>query len=92
VYAAGKSLDALLDELAGKHSFVLLAEDGVDVREADIPENPCFILGDNQDPTEEEIRAISGYPFTKVSVGPLSLHADHCITVLLNEMDRRAPR
>lgn len=92
VYASSKTFEKLLEELSAKHSFVLLAEDGEDVREAEIPENACFILGDNQDPSEEELALISKYPHSKISLGPLSLHADHCIVVLLNELDRRMPR
>lgn len=90
VYVSERSLADLLSDLSKDHSFVYLTEGGTDVRECEFPENPCFILGDNRDPTEEELELLSSYPFTEISIGPLSLHADHCIIVALNEMDRRS--
>jgi tRNA pseudouridine-54 N-methylase len=32
------------------------------------------------------------YEPTKVSLGPMSYHADHCITIVNNELDRRIGR
>ena len=64
----------------------MLDEAGEDVRAApDLPEN--YLLSDHHNFTAEEEASIAGYP--RYSVGPRSLHADHTITVLLNEMDRR---
>ena len=41
------------------------------------------------DPTEEEEAIMSQYPYDKISLGPVSLHANHCMVVVHNEMDRR---
>ena len=38
--------------------------------------------------TEDEEKTIEGHGHEIVSVGPLSLHADHCIVLLHNEIDR----
>ena len=46
------------------------------------------MLGDHLGLTEDEERIIVGYDPEIISVGPLSLHADHCIVLLHNEMDR----
>ncbi|MBR5999012.1 MAG: hypothetical protein IK043_01025 [Candidatus Methanomethylophilaceae archaeon] len=54
------------------------------------PENPCYILGDDRDPTEEEEAILSEYDFDRISLGPVSLHANHCMIIVHNEMDRRA--
>ncbi|MCQ2086169.1 MAG: tRNA (pseudouridine(54)-N(1))-methyltransferase TrmY [archaeon] len=89
VYISRMSLGELVNNLASRCEFVYLKEDGVDVRGYVFPENPCFILGDDKDLTEEEENKISSHLCSKISVGPLSLHADHCIIVVLNEMDRR---
>ena len=83
------SFEDVMKRLSGECSFVYLREDGTDVREYQFLENPCFILGDDRDPTEEEEAIMSSYPFDKISLGPLSLHANHCMVVVLNEMDRR---
>ena len=79
-------LGDLLDELNKK--IIYLREDGEDVRGKSF-EEPLFILGDHLGMTEEEEKLIGGYEHEIVSVGPLSLHADHCIVLLHNEMDRK---
>lgn len=66
--------------------FAVLDEAGEDIRAAPaLPET--YLLSDHQNFTPEEEALIAGCP--RYSVGPRSLHADHTITVLLNEMDRR---
>ncbi|MDO9522633.1 MAG: tRNA (pseudouridine(54)-N(1))-methyltransferase TrmY [Methanocorpusculum sp.] len=75
-----------LSKLLEEHRFAVLDENGEDIRTAEIlPEN--FILSDHQNFTEEEMELIKDLP--KYSVGPRILHADHTITVILNEFDRR---
>jgi tRNA (pseudouridine54-N1)-methyltransferase len=75
-----------LSKLLQEHPFAVLDENGEDIRTAKIlPEN--FILSDHQNFTEEEMDLIKDLP--KYSVGPRVLHADHTITVILNEFDRR---
>ncbi len=67
--------------------FVYLREDGMDIRGKKF-EEPLFLLGDHEGLTDEEEKIIKGYEHEIVSVGPLSLHAEHCIILLHNEMDR----
>ena len=79
----------LLCELEGK--MIYLREDGVDLREKKMDASfgeLLFVLGDHMGLTEDEENIIEGYQYERVSVGPLSLHADHCIVLLHNEMDR----
>ena len=76
----------LLAELNKK--IIYLREDGEDIREKEF-EDPLFILGDHLGMTEEEERLLMEHEHEIVSVGPLSLHADHCIVLLHNEMDRK---
>ncbi len=75
----------LLAELDKK--VIYLHEDGEDVRGKKF-EEPLFVLGDHMGMTEEEEKIIEGSEHEIISVGPLSLHADHCIVLLNNEMDR----
>ncbi len=78
-------LKDLLAELDKK--VIYLREDGEDFRGKKF-EEPLFVLGDHMGMTEEEEKIIEGSEHEIISVGPLSLHADHCIVLLNNEMDR----
>jgi tRNA (pseudouridine54-N1)-methyltransferase len=79
-------LGDLLGELNKKITY--LREDGEDVRVKSF-EEPLFVLGDHLGVTEDEEKSIKKCENEIVSVGPLSLHADHCIVLLHNEMDRQ---
>jgi tRNA (pseudouridine54-N1)-methyltransferase len=66
--------------------FAVLSESGEDVRGAgDLPAG--FLLSDHLDFSAEEEALLAGLP--RISVGPRVVHADHAITVLQNELDRR---
>jgi tRNA (pseudouridine54-N1)-methyltransferase len=76
-----------LERLIAEYPFAVLDEAGEDLRKAAfLPEN--YLLSDHLDFTREERELVSGCP--KFSVGPLALHADHAITLMLNEHDRRS--
>ncbi len=66
--------------------MLYLREDGVDVRGIEcsaLAVDAAFILGDHTGMTPEEETLLEQAGAKMVSVGPTSLHADHCI-VLLN--------
>ncbi len=88
VYISRMSFYDVLSLLADKGEFVYLKEDGGDVREFDFPENPIFVLGDDKDLTEEEEEALLAYSPARICIGPRSHHADKCIVIVHNEMDR----
>ncbi|MCX9012166.1 MAG: tRNA (pseudouridine(54)-N(1))-methyltransferase TrmY [Candidatus Methanoperedens sp.] len=67
---------------------IYLREDGEDIRGKEF-EDPLFVLGDHLGMTEEEEKLIETYEHEIAGVGPLSLHADHCVVLLHNEMDRK---
>jgi tRNA (pseudouridine54-N1)-methyltransferase len=72
--------------LMTEHTFAVLDETGSDVRTAEkIPD--AFILSDHLNLTDEEESLVTLCP--RYSVGPACLHADHTITVVHNELDRR---
>ena len=88
-------LEGLLKEMGKK--IIYLREDGEDIRTKKLDEvlDPLFVIGDHLGLTGEEERIVLDYNPEIMSVGPLSLHADHCIVLLHNEMDRnifRTPR
>ncbi len=84
-----RSFAQVLEDLSTKGRFIYLRENGTDCREYDFPEDPIFILGDDRDPTEEEEAIMDAYSPDRIKLGPLSLHANHCIVVVQNELDRR---
>ena len=77
--------DVLADLKASR--LIYLREDGKDIRGLDcsglVAGEVAFILGDHTGMTPEEETMISGAGAEIVSLGPTSLHADHCI-VLIN--------
>ena len=75
-----------LERLITEHTFAVLDEKGTDVRKAaDLPD--AFLLSDHLNFTEGEETLIRDCP--RYSVGPKCLHADHTITLVHNELDRR---
>ena len=78
-------LAQVLDDLR-EERLIYLREDGADIRDlvpGALAEDAAFILGDHTGMTPEEETMISGAGAEVVSLGPTSLHADHCI-VLIN--------
>ncbi|MBA3046216.1 MAG: tRNA (pseudouridine(54)-N(1))-methyltransferase TrmY [Candidatus Thermoplasmatota archaeon] len=87
IYVARKNLADVLAEFTGRR-IVYLKEEGSSVSDAALTGNDIFILGGKDDLTSEEEEIIQNWPNTlKISLGPISLHADHCITVALNRLD-----
>lgn len=82
------NLGDLLFELNRKITY--LREDGTDIRMKKLiaDSDHLFVLGDHLGLTDEEEKIIEAHEHEIVSVGPLPLHADHCIVLLHNEIDR----
>jgi len=88
---AGGLPEILADLKNARARLIYLREDGVDVRspgEKCLPEDAAFILGDHLGMTEEEERLIEQAEAKTLSLGPPSLHADHCIVLLNWLLDR----
>lgn len=78
-----------LAQLVTEHVFGVLDEKGVDIRtEGKIPD--AFLLSDHLNFTDEEESLMMQCP--RYSVGPACIHADHTITIVNNELDRRRCR
>lgn len=88
VYVRRRGLAEVLETVG--EGLVYLREDGEDLRSADLPANPTFLLSDHRDltPTEEEL--VAAHDPLVVRAGPVSLHADHVVVLVHNELDRRA--
>lgn len=89
VYVSRRSFADVLDELSADGRVIYLREDGTDIRDYEFPENPVYVMGDDRDPNEEEETLLLSHGPDRIRLGPLSLHANHCIVLVHNEMDRR---
>lgn len=72
----------------------ILEEGATDIREArDLAEHHgLFVLGDHLG-IPDEIRAqLDAVRARRISIGPVSLHADDVVTLVTNELDRRLAR
>ncbi|MCG2826020.1 MAG: tRNA (pseudouridine(54)-N(1))-methyltransferase TrmY, partial [Thermoplasmatales archaeon] len=87
IYVSKKNFEELLKGL--KAQIIYLREDGEDIRNADLQDDAVFVLGDEKDLTEDEEKILKKYSAKTVSLGPVKMHASHCITIVNNEMDRR---
>lgn len=89
IYVSERSYQEVLSNLSKDSRLYYLREDGEDIRNVEFAQDCTFVLGDDQDLTQEEEAVLMTYEPRKVSIGPISYHADHCITVVNNELDRR---
>ncbi len=66
----------------------MLHEQGKPIRQAEfVSHHVAFVLSDHLEFSPSEVALLRGLP--RLSLGPLSLHADHCITIAHNELDLR---
>lgn len=89
IYVSRMTFAQVLERLSELSELAYLKEDGGDIRHQQLPADVTFVLGDDRDLTLEEEAVLLKYQPCKVCLGPRSYHADHCITVVHNEMDRR---
>lgn len=87
IYIQERGTESLLRELAETGTIIQLHEEGSPVSEAQLPENPVFVLSDHNDFWGEEAELLSELGGLRVSLGPERLHADHAITVAQNALD-----
>ncbi len=86
--AAGGLAEALRRVQQAGLTVYMLHERGAPIRQAQLSSDAAFVLSDHLEFLPEEETALEGAP--RLSVGPLSLHADHCIVIVHNELDLRA--
>lgn len=82
IYIRSEGLETFLSE----NEIAFADEHGRDIR-ISCPTPTTFLLSDHLNLTKQEQALIRDCP--RFSVGPRSLHADHVITLLHNELDRR---
>jgi tRNA (pseudouridine54-N1)-methyltransferase len=87
VFASVATLEEALDRLGP--AFVYLKEGGNDIRQAVLPTDATYVFSDNQDLTKAEEDFLVDRGALVVGLGPLTLHTDHAIALVQNELDRR---
>jgi tRNA (pseudouridine54-N1)-methyltransferase len=87
---AHEGLSAVLAELGSATPYVL-EEGGPDIRGAAVElGDAAFFFGDHrgfEGPVREALAAIGAIP---LGLGPVSVHAEDAVTLVVNELDRRA--
>lgn len=84
-----KSFLKVVQELIDSgNSVFILDKKGQDIREAEIPKNCVFILGDQKGLPQKEIKRLKKQ-LISVSIGPKMYFASQTVAVVNNELDRR---
>lgn len=86
IYVAKKGLEELLDETA--LDVYYLREDGEDVRDFETKDG-LFVLGDHKGVPRELEEIILSKAKKIIGIPTKSLMAEHCITILHYELDRK---
>jgi tRNA (pseudouridine54-N1)-methyltransferase len=88
VAVANAGLAAILADIGDAPRY-LLDEDAADLRtRAPLRAGAAFILGDHLGVDELMRTTLAAAGFEPISVGPVSLHSEDAITIVLNELDR----
>ncbi len=85
--SSGGLLDVLRRVTHTGLTIYWLHEHGDPIRRAQLNQDAAFVLSDHLEFLPEETALLAGLP--QLSLGPLSLHADHCIVIVHNELDVR---
>jgi tRNA (pseudouridine54-N1)-methyltransferase len=89
IYVSAKGFTDVIDELSERSRIVYLKEDGNDVRDKRFEGDVTFVLSDHTDLTSDEESQLLRHTPGIICLGPISYHADHCIIIMNNELDRR---
>ncbi len=89
IYISNNGLEEVLAFYLEKGPIIHLDEQGKDI-EHNFPSQACtFILSDDKNFSEEEERLLKHIEAPSISLGPISLHTDHCISLIHNYLDRK---
>ena len=87
IYISQKKFEDIIKEcVSNTNELIYLKETGVNIKDMQL-QNPVVVLGDQYDLTLDEEKVLTELGAKTVSLGPRSLHSDHCITLVNNQMD-----
>jgi tRNA (pseudouridine54-N1)-methyltransferase len=89
IYISKRTFQDVFALLGPDTELIYLKEDGEDIRSTEIPADVTFVLSDHMDLTVDEEALVLQYKPKVLKLGPISYHADHCISIVNNELDRR---
>ncbi len=89
IFVSERSYGVVLSNVSKESKMFYLREDGEDIRTVEFGADSTFVMGDDQDLSKAEEEVLMAYEPKRISLGPISYHADHCITLVNNELDRR---
>ena len=80
---------SVVEELEKKGDKIfILDKKGEDIRNAEIPENCVFVLGDHEGLPKKELKRLKDIS-EKISIGPNTYFASQTVAIVNNELDRR---
>lgn len=89
IAVASGGLDVVLTDVAGARPYVL-DEGGADVRDAPIDlDEAVFFVGDHLGLDDAARATIAALSPAALSIGPVSVHAEDALAIVINELDRR---
>ncbi len=90
ITVSATSFEHLVKEKMSSAPVYLADPKGEDLREVDLSGEAVFLLTDHVPLPKKIAKSLEVRGAIKVSVGPRMLHASQCITLIQNELDRRA--
>jgi tRNA (pseudouridine54-N1)-methyltransferase len=88
-FVSKESFESFLKKKAKESRIIYLHEEGRDIREVEFSGNEIFVLGDHKGLPEKTEMFLKKLNVEKISLGPLSYLASHCIVIVHNELDRK---
>jgi tRNA (pseudouridine54-N1)-methyltransferase len=82
IYISRSSFEDIINSLTKISQLIYLREDGKEFEPSDTKQDYTFVLGDDRDLTDEEEAVLQKYEPEVASLGYLSYHSDHCITMV----------
>ena len=89
IYISRDGFKDILEKLSKISTLVYLKEDGGSFDSINPSKDLTFILSDDKNMSEEEEAEISKFHPETISLGPIIYHSDHCITIVLWNLDNK---
>jgi tRNA (pseudouridine54-N1)-methyltransferase len=89
IYISRDGFKEILKKLSKISTLIYLKEDGGSFDPIDPSADLTFILSDDKNMSEEEEGEIKKYGSETISLGPIGYHSDHCITIVLWNLDKK---